>query len=979
MKKFNIRRRVNLLLFVLVSSWNFAQQIDSINTETLLNTTEEYEDTNKNDEQVINEVIVVGYGTQRRRELTGAVSTVSKAVLRNVNVPSFDALLGGTVSGLTITQDSGQPGAAPSVRLRGGNSVNASNDPLYVIDGFIFYSDRSSTKTGLNNIESSLNPLSFLNPSDIESIEVLKDVSATAIYGARGANGVIMVTTKKGKRTTIPTIDYQYISGWSTSAKKLSLLDAGQWARLQKDYFNNKGGYTDEQIAQLGKGYDWQNAVLQTGLEQTHRLSVSGGDERMRYLLSGNFIDQEGVILNSGFKRYNLRLNLDRNLFKDLSVGITATAGKSIQNALTTFEETNYNDSPFSHGIANSLTYALYIPPTVPIYNADGSYNYNNPFEYAYLISPNGKTTANPVSDLKESVGRSTNISLLGNFFVKYNITPGLTAKVNIGSNLSHTTQDFFAPSYTALGLALHGIGGVGNKQYEAWQTEYTLNYTKKFRENHSFDILAGYTYERTSANSSTAFSSNFSNESIKNNGLQYGTKPHPNITETAESKWNSAIGRVNYTFLDRYHLTATFRADNSSRFAKNHRWGYFPSIGLSWNINEESFLRNVSILNYLKLRFSYGTVGNQEIADFAYKKYYSAYLYNGQIAYNLSNIGNENLKWETTTQYNAGLDFGLFENRLNAVIDVYSKNTSDLLLELPVAAVLGGGKQLYNSGNVTNKGIEFTVDYALFNTQDFKWNISANIARNENKVTRLTEGIDQLLEGSGQERILKAGEPLGSYYGLIFDGIVQNGEDVSHLPLVGSKPPQPGDIKYRDVTGDGKIDSKDRVTLGSIQPDFTYGFSMDLSYRNFELFFLFQGSKGNKVYNALRRYLEHPNDSYNLSAALLDSWTPTHPSNTVPAVLNDKTFASTLDSRYVEDASYLKLKNITLGYNYAFSVKENVPIKLKVYVSAQNLFTITHYKGYSPEVAPSDGIWAVDLGAYPSIRTFSIGVKITY
>jgi hypothetical protein len=336
-------------------------------------------------------------------------------------------------------------------------------------------------------------------------------------------------------------------------------------------------------------------------------------------------------------------------------------------------------------------------------------------------------------------------------------------------------------------------------------------------------------------------------------------------------------------------------------------------------------------------------------------------------------------LKWETTTQANAGLDLGLFNNRLNLVADVYSKKTSDLLIELPVPAVLGGGKQLYNSGNVTNNGIEFSLTYALFRTQNFKWNISANIARNKNEVTRLAEGIDQLFEGSGQELILKAGKPLGSYYGLIFDGVVQSGENISLLPLVNSKIPVPGDIKYKDLNGDGKIDFNDRTILGSVQPDFTYGFSTDLSYRNFDLFVLVQGSQGNKLYNALRRYLENPNDSYNMSSALLDSWTPDNPSNTVPAILGDRAFAATLDSRYVENASYLKLKNITLGYNHSFLLKENIPVKLRIFVSAQNLLTLTAYKGYDPEIAPSDGIWTVDLGTYPSARTFSAGIQITY
>ncbi|KAA6300129.1 MAG: TonB-dependent receptor SusC, partial [Candidatus Ordinivivax streblomastigis] len=552
------------------------------------------------DASLLNEIVVVGYGTQRRKELTGAISTVSKAQLEYNVSPTVDGLLSGAVAGVAVTQSSGQPGAPASIRIRGGNSINASNDPLYVIDGFIFFSDNSSTKTGLGAIEGESNPLNLLNPSDIESIEILKDVSATAIYGSRGSNGVIMITTKKGRKGD-SSVNYQYSAGWSKSAKTLNLLNASQWARIQRDYFLNKGKYSDAEIDQLGAGYDWQNAVLRTGIEQTHSISISGGDEKSRYFLSGNYLTQDGIILNSGFNRFVGRINYDREVFSNLSIGINLTANKSTQNSLTTFEDVNYNDSPYSHGIANSLTYALYMPPVVPIYNKDGGYNYNNPYEYAYLRE--GDTTANPVSDLMNSSSQTINTVLLGSFYAKYTIVEGLTAKINLGTNISHTTQNYFAPSYTAVGLAPDGIGGVGNKRQEVFLSEYTLNYIKTWSKTHAIDALAGFTYEDTQTNFQTIQTAKFINETLGVNNLQDGEEPYPPVTGAGNGKLYSLLGRLNYSLLERYHLTANFRSDYSTRFAKNHKWGFFPSVGLSWNINEEKFLKDFTALNNLKLR----------------------------------------------------------------------------------------------------------------------------------------------------------------------------------------------------------------------------------------------------------------------------------------------------------------------------------------------------------------------------------------
>ncbi|WP_298646007.1 TonB-dependent receptor [uncultured Proteiniphilum sp.] len=919
----------------------------------------------------LDEIVVIGYGTQQRKELTGSIATVSKAHLEYNVAPSVDALLGGAIAGVNVTQSSGQPGSPANIRVRGGNSINASNDPLYVIDGFLFFSDNSSTKVGIGGIEGESNPLNLLNPSDIESIEVLKDVSATAIYGSRGSNGVILITTKKGQKGR-SSVNYLYSSGWSQSAKKLDLLNASQWARMQKDYFLNKPGYSDAQIEQLGGGYDWQNAVLQTGFIQNHSLTISGGEEKSQYFLSGNYLSQEGIILNSGFDRFVTRINYDRDVFDNFNVGVTLTANKSTQNSLTTFEGVNYNSSPYSKGIANSLTYALYIPPVVPFYNSDGSYNYNNPFEYAYLRYVD--KTANPISDLKNSTARTVNTVFLGNFFARYSPVEGLTAKINVASNISHTTQSYFSPSYTALGLEPIGIGGIGNKRVEILLSEFTLSYAKRLKDIHAFDALAGFTYQDTKTNFLTTMSAGFTNEELGVDNLQDGTPygARPIFSGSTKGKLYSLLGRVNYSLLERYHLTANFRSDYSTRFAKNYKWGIFPSIGLSWNINEEAFLKDFRKLSNLKLRMSAGSVGNQEIGNYEYIQTLEAIRYNGEVAYRVNNSGNEDLKWETTTQYNIGVDAGILNNRITATADLYYKKTSDLLLRVPPK--LGEeNEQLVNVGNVSNKGIEFSINGVLVDNQRFRWSLSGNIARNINKITRLYDDVTALEHGV---EILRVGESLGSFYGLEFAGVVQKDEDVSALPTTPAYTTlQPGDPKFVDHNQDNHIDKNDRIVLGSKQPDFTYGFSSSFNYRNFDVFVLFQGSEGNKVYNQLRRYLESPNDAYNASAALLDSWTETNPSNTVPRITNVP-LSSELDSRYIEDASYLRLKTLTLGYsmNKIPFASSNFPLKVRIFATAQNLLTLTGYKGYDPE--NSKGI---DLGTYPMARTFSVGANVSF
>ena len=913
----------------------------------------------------INEIVVVGYGTQKRTQLTGSVTKIGGSLFGKATAPTLDGALNGAVAGLNVTATSGQPGAASQVRIRGGNSVNASNEPLYVVDGFIYYKDASAAKTGLGAIESSLNPLSTINPSDIESIEVIKDVSATAIYGSRGANGVIIVTTKKGTRGRT-SINYRYTAGFDVAAKKLDLMTASEWAGFQKTYFYNKGGYTDEQIAALGSGTDWQGAMLRTAFRQAHELSVSGGTAKSRYAFSANYTDQDGIVINSGFKRYNFHVNADWNLLPGLTFGLNATYGKSTQEGLTTTEAVAYNSSPFSAGITNSFVYGLLTPRVVPIYAEDGSYNYANPYEYAYFAI--GSKTSNAVSDLKNSVAESINDYLLSNVWAQYAFGD-FRAKASVGLNKEQITQNYFSPKYTSLGLANEGLGGIGNKSNEVWQQEYTLGWSHVFGNIHDVDALVGYTRQNSKVNYNSSLTSHFTNETLKQNNLADGSQVYPPQSGFSEASLNSIIARVNYTLLDRYNATVTFRADNSSRFAKTHRWGHFPSVGLSWNANRESFLRDVRNLSNLKVRASWGKVGNQEIGDYEYALNYKATQYNGQSSYTKTNIYNKDLRWETTTSYNVGADIGFFDNRLAITADAYYKKTSDLLLDVPIGFNQGVSTQLRNVGNVVNKGVELTIDGQLLRKRDLLWTVTANIAHNCNRITSMGSASD-IIMGSSGETILRKGEALGTFYGLRFDGIVQTGDDLDKLPTVSGKRLEPGDVKFVDQDHNGRIDGKDRVALGSIQPDFTYGFSTQLRWRNLDASVSFAGSHGNKLFNALGRRLEQTGDSYNLLRTVLNSWTETNPSNRYPLASKERTI-SYIDSRYVEDASYLKLRNLTIGYT--LPIPKSVKAKVRIFATGSNMFTITPYSGYDPEVASG-----TDSGAYPAARTVVFGAEIS-
>ncbi|MDR3137934.1 MAG: TonB-dependent receptor [Tannerellaceae bacterium] len=923
----------------------------------------------REDFSLLNEVVVVGYGTQKRKELTGAIASVPAASLQQA-VTSFDNALSGVVAGLNVTQSSGQPGATSTVRIRGGNSITGGNEPLYVIDGFILYNDNNSTRTGGGKFDGGLNPLSSLNAGDIESIEVLKDVSATAIYGSRGANGVILITTRKGHKGS-NTVNYQLTLGTQHASRKLDLLNAAQWGELYNELTagSDVKSVTADEIA-LAAGSDWQDAALRSGSSQNHQLSISGGDERTRYLISGNYNHQEGILLNTGFTRYAGRLNFDRDLSRNLVVGVNISAAHAAQEGLTNLSA-NYS----AGRVAGPFDYALRLSPVIPVYAPDGKFNYANRFETGDFNI--GGRTVNPISDLINTQAVTENTSFIGNFFAQYTLLPGLVAKINTGVNLSNTVQNFYAPSTSAAGLLTQGYGSIGNKKANSSQVEVTLNYTNRLSENHALDLLAGYTTQQTHVQYSAASASNFPNESLGYKNLAGASTLVPATSGAYESVLNSLLGRVNYTFLDRYNLTATLRGDASSRFAAKHRLAVFPSLGLSWNIDQEPFFR--SNTTTVKLRLSTGQVGNQEIGDYKYEGTYTPILYSlgGKLVtgYERKNRSNPDLRWETTTQHNVGLDVAFAQGRYAFTLDAYSKKTTDLLVEIPIEITSGFSSELRNVGNVVNRGIEASISAVLIKKRNLSWNVSANIAHNRNEVTSLGGTVPYFLPSFEEylplaevnPLIVKVGEPLGSFYGRIFEGV-----DAFT-----------GDALFKDINKDGTVNDEDRTVIGNIQPDFTYGFSSTLNWKRFDIALLLQGSVGNQLYNALRHNLETPTTTYNVSTTLLDRWTPDHTNTSVPRAKVQSYI--NLDDRYIEDASFLRLRNLSFGYTLPGKVVSLPNASLRLALSAQNLLTFTSYSGFDPEASRFGGdesnslYQGIDLGAYPAARSYLFSLSLTF
>ncbi|HEU4789663.1 MAG TPA: TonB-dependent receptor [Flavobacterium sp.] len=935
--------------------------------------------------QELNGLVVVGYGSQKKKDITGAIASVPKANLNQVT-SSADNLLRGAVPGVVVTQSSGRPGASSSVRIRGGNSITAGNEPLYVVDGILIYNDNNNGTAGVANAGAGVNVLSTINPADIESIEVLKDASATAIYGSRGANGVVLITTKKGTKG-LDTISYQGYFGVQSVSKKLDLLDAAQWASLRNDVQASIGqapSFTTEQIEALktSGGYDWQSAVFRTAPIQSHQLTFSGGDDRSRYAVSAGYFDQDGVVIGTDFRRISLRSNYERNFSQNFKFGVNVNYSNSISNGVGTNGGTAAGRQP------NPLVVALYTPPVVPIKNADGSYNLtDNP----YSTAVNG-IIGNPINDLENTVNETIINRTLASLFGEYKVSKEITAKVSVSGDVINTKQNYYAPSTTTTGAGTKGLASVGDRLVSSVLNENTLNYNTHFGEKNKFSALAGYTLQHTQGEVVNAGANKFVNDANTYNALQDGVAVKP-YSEAFESVLKSWLGRVNYSYDGRYNLTVSARADGSSRFGSESLWGYFPSAGFSWNITEEDFAKDLKVINDAKLRFSVGTTGNQEIGNYLSLAQIGSvnYAFGGTVQTGLAptRLANPDLRWEKTTQYNVGLDLSLLDRKINFVFDAYYKKTNDLLINVPVPLTSGYSTVLQNIGGVENKGIEIGLITENLKTENFSWNSNFVFSANKNKVVEIGNGVNQFFpvvpNGSllqQQPVTVKVGLPLGTFWGYKTNGIFQTQEEINTQPKINSLAnTKVGDRKYVDTNGDGVITALDKGDLGSSQPKFVGSFSNTVAYKNFDLQFSFQGAYGGKIFNALNQQLEISTLGTNAAATLLDRWTPTNPSNEIPRASSSP--LGIVSERYVEDASFLRLKLITLGFTFPKSVSSKLGTQsIKFYVSAENLVTWTKYTGYDPEVSSyeQNNLYpGIDFGAYPNSRTFISGVNVTF
>ena len=932
----------------------------------------------------INEVVIIGYGAQKRLELTSSISTVGQDLL-NQSVGSVENALQGAVAGLNVATTSGQPGAVSNIRIRGGNSITGGNEPLYVIDGLIVYNDIASTSTGASGSDAALDPLSFLNPNDIERIEVLKDVSATAIYGTRGANGVIIITTKKGSHGK-NNISYSGTFGWSEAAKTLDFLNAQQFTELYNELTPNAP------LAAPTANHDWQDAALRTAFSQEHQISFTGGDEVSRYTISGGYKDQKGIIIGTDLKRYTGRINYERNILKNLLIGVNATGAYSNLEGLRNVDHDNSGQT--AKWAANSWMSALITPQTQAIYNADGSFNYSpTPISQDLFIRDGQTVVGNPISDLYNIKTSTSNTRVIANAFAEWEVIKNLKLKANIGADLSNTKQNNYSPSYTTTGLEHNGVASVGDNRTNVWQAEFTASYDNTFKRLHHINVLGGYTTQRTDRSGFATTVRNFANDDTGYDNLSAGSDLYRSTSDRIISTLQSVLGRVNYSFDSRYNASLTLRADGSSRFAKDHKWGWFPSAGFSWNIDKEKFIHLGKQVDFLQLRFSAGIVGNQEIGDYQFAATVSPtetpFIYNGQetVAYYIVNKANPDLKWEKTASYNIGISSGFFQNRLNVTLDAYYKKTSDLLLQVPVEGVTGYATALRNAGSVTNKGIELEIGAVLIDRKDLKWNVNGNIAHNKNEVTSLGQATSIIPSIGGatlgyiSPLIVAVGEPLGTFYGYKFAGIVQSEEQAATLTPQTINKLEPGNPYYEDVNGDGVVNTEDQTILGNAQPKFTYGLNTTLKYKQFDLLIAIAGSYGNKLYNGLATRLTKGSTYYNSLAVVADRWTPTHPSNEIQKASNDLTVVS--DSRYVENASYLRVKNIQLGYTFPVP-QITRDARLRLYLSLQNFFTITNYSGYDPEggrngASEQSGIYqGIDMATYPTAKTVQLGINVT-
>lgn len=868
----------------------------------------------------LGEVVVVGYSTTSRKLVTGSVGVVGSEQIKNTPLRTIDGVLQSKTSGVQINQNSGTPGSAMSIRLRGGSSINASNAPLVVIDGIPVITGDFS-QIGFEG--QGINALSDLNPGDIESFTVLKDASATAIYGSRGSNGVILITTKKGqiKKTDV---DLSMSYGFQTFPweRKPKLLNAAQYNEVMG---------TNVQ----GIDTDWLKEVMQTAPTMNTELSISGGDQKTRFYMSGNYYNQDGIVKGTDYERFSGRLNLDHTINSRFTIG---------GNLAVTYSKNNRVEGDQS--INGPLPNAIALPAIYPVYDANGNYDETGPY-------------ANPVAIANETVNQAFTNRTNGNIYLDAKIIEGLSFNTKLGADVYTLREHTYDPVLTRQGKKYNGLGIEGNATVTNIVSNNVLQYITTVNEKHNIDALAGYSFEKYARRSSYIEAIDFPNEDF-----QYITSAgtiRAASTSATDRGMNSWFGQFKYNFDYRYLVQLTARYDGSSKFGENNQYGFFPAVSLGWRISQEKWMKQYSKLNDLKLRASWGVTGNDGISDFA-----SLGLYSGGANYNQgsgiypSQLPNPDLKWETTNQLGIGLDLAAFDNRLTVTVDAYLNKTKDLLLERPLPPSSGFTTITSNIGELENKGLEITINTVNLDGE-LKWESSFNFTINRNKVTKLYNGepIPEIGRGSNSVR---EGEAIGVFWGFNWLGV----------------DPTTGEYVYEDLNKDGELTDADKMVIGDPNPDFYGGFSNNFSYRDFELNVLLSYNVGNDIFNGMRIYAEALSGSDNQLTTVLDRWQK--PGDITNMAKVGDSYAST---RLLEDGSFLRIKNVTLAYKLPKSIVSKLHLRnARAFFTIQNLYTFTNYSGMDPEVnyAGDDNLRrGTDFYTYPQSRTFMAGITLGF
>ena len=914
----------------------------------------------------LDELVIVGYGTKKKRNLTGSIVSVGSDAIDKSNLQDPISILQGRAAGVQVTSNSGAPGGGMSIKVRGNSSLNSGNSPLYVVDGVPIESNSLSSLNGSENF--GLNPLADINPGDIASMDILKDASSTAIYGSRAANGVVIITTKRGLSGKAQ-VDLSITSGVSEIPRMLSVLNASQYRSAILDSYRNmdnpvtpNGIIIDSLNPKNNGDVDWQRELLRIAPENKIDLSVRGGSENLKYAWSSSFLDQDGIILNSNYRRVTSRLNVDFKVSDKITFGQSISYTNAVNNRINAGGSENLS-------VIREL---LVRPPIFAAYLPDGSYN-------GYQF---GRRNPIGLAELATHVNKSNRI--IGNQYVEYEIIEGLTIKSNLNLDYISMKEDEFIPS-TLDYREGYNSGKVRAINNLTWGNETFLTLNRQLGESHNLSALAGLSFQDWNYEVVGLDGMFFSSDKIPTlNGA--GTISNQEVNIITQHSMLSYFGRVSYDYRGKYLFEANLRADGSSRFGKDNRFGYFPSAAIAWRFSDESLFENVNLLNDAKLRLSVGQTGNEAIGNYTSQGEFavgSNYLdFSGAAPTVMPNSG---LTWETTTQYNAGLDISLWNNRVNLNADVYLKITEDLLYNVPIPRTTGFSYVTRNIGSIENRGVEFSINTRNL-VGDFSWETNFNISANRNKITDLPENL--LTNGfiqNGNYHILKEGSPIGTFYGYKFNGVYSRDEDNVNKVTDGAlgKVFKGGDPIWDDLNGDNIIDENDKQIIGDATPDFYGGINNTFSYKGLSLGVFFQFSYGNDIYSEINHQRNSVVRYNNLSTDALNRWRKQGDVTNFPKPVSDDPLRSDsrIQSRWVEDGSYIKLKNINLRYRFPDQTVSKLGLrKLEIYTSAVNVLTWTHYTGFDPDVNSYSGLReGLDEGSYPQSRTITLGVNIGF